>query len=588
MKKWLILLLVLFSASVVVPMISAEIVFVNNLGKYNIGDDVNVQGYVQPSQDNIGYFILELKCGDLSYPYPPLDNKPVNIKANERYSFDKFLSLPYGYEGTCNFKASFKSESQTSNTFEIVDDLKGDVFVNKKLFKLGEKLEITADILYLDNDKFNGLGTIYLTLTNTSVNNTYFYKNLEVSNGDITHTIALENIPTGTYTLYTEVIDGFENNKKFNINNIEVTDKLTGAASLDKEDYLPGEKVEIKGNVDADKYNLFVDFDEKSEEVAFEAKDFVHSLNIRNDIKSGYHDLDVKVTDVYGNHYEKSLRLNIIPVATKLEVKADSERKYLPEETVEITGSIYDQGSDLFNDIINVRIINSKNDELLNVDINSGDSYSFKLDKYLAPDTYSVIAKNIKFNDEYSSFTVDKVETISASYEDNRLKVVNDGNIAINDNIIVYLNDKSQTFSLNVKPSENRIYDLRPYIKEDRDYSLKVNFKGKDIDLGSQYILDDRPFTSKITGAVIGGGDIIVYLLILIVIVLILLLLIYRPGKRAQTFERESGYREAQERLKKIRNEKLDKKAGSSRRFPGRDISQDEARDFREQMLKKR
>ena len=49
-----------------VPVVSAEIVFVNNLGKYNIGDDINVQGYVQPSQDSIGFFSLELKCGDSS------------------------------------------------------------------------------------------------------------------------------------------------------------------------------------------------------------------------------------------------------------------------------------------------------------------------------------------------------------------------------------------------------------------------------------------------------------------------------------------------------------------------------------------
>ena len=82
MKKWLILLLVLFSVLVVVPIASAEIVFVNNLGKYNIGDSVNVQGYVQRNQDSIGYFVLELKCGDSSYIYS-LDNKPVNIKTRQ-------------------------------------------------------------------------------------------------------------------------------------------------------------------------------------------------------------------------------------------------------------------------------------------------------------------------------------------------------------------------------------------------------------------------------------------------------------------------------------------------------------------------
>ena len=48
MKKWLITLLVLFFAF---PVVSAGITLDDISGRYNIGDDIKVGGYIQPNQD---------------------------------------------------------------------------------------------------------------------------------------------------------------------------------------------------------------------------------------------------------------------------------------------------------------------------------------------------------------------------------------------------------------------------------------------------------------------------------------------------------------------------------------------------------
>ena len=586
MKKWLITLLVLFFAF---PVVSAGITLDDISGRYNIGDDIKVGGYIQPNQDIImEYLSIRLNCGNLFSSDLNPDFDSVDIERGGSYRFDKSLILPRDYKGTCSFEVSLGNEVQTSNTFEISEDLRGDIFANRKLFKLGEKLEITTDIMYLDNEKFNGRGTIYLILTDVSANNTYFNKTLKVSDGEVTpYIISLKDIPTGAYTLNFDVSDRNKNKDVFSLGNIIVTDKLSANIILSKQEYLPGENLEISGDVDSKDYIFSFNLDDVKYEERFEDTGFYYYIKLKDDIKSGSHALKFNINDEYGNHYEEEMDMVIIGVPRYLDVNVNEEG-YLPEDTVEIFAAVYDQGGDIYEDTINLNVVSPKKIDLLDMGVSSGTVYGLGLEKHIAPGSYKILAKSTDFNEEIY-FIVNELEKINAYYEDNRLKVSNEGNVPINDEITVNIEGSGYNFDIKLNPSEIESYDLREYIKKNGNYDLVVDFKGESSELSAS-IVDDRGAFEKFTGSVVGEGGVVgswfIYLIIVLLIIIVLYLLLFRgPNNNRKAYERKMDYKEGQEKLKRRRAEAESKKP--RKLFNAKDVNEKDAKQFRDDMVKK-
>ena len=581
MKKSVILLsfiLAVFSASLV----NATIVFNNDFSTYNLGDSVSVEGYIESNTNVRNIFRLYLECTSSQQ----ILARTINVDANSRYFFNEDVNLPIGNKGQCNFKATFNGETQSSQKFEISDELKGDIFLSKKSFKLGELLEIDGDVLYLDNDRVNGVGIFSLVQQDSS--ESYFADTLNIEDGSLAYSTSLENIPPKSYSVIVEAYDSYGNFKKFDLGIIEIKDKLSVTPSLDKRDYLPGETftINIKVNEDPREFRAKFDFEGEATEQVFEGTEFSYQIKTKENIKSGAHDVNIKISDIFGNYYESSQGLNIIPVAKRLEV-AINQDEYLPEEQLEVSAEIFDQGDERYEDgIITVRVLDEKGNEIATSQVNSGSTYTLQFDKHIAPGIYKVTADGSGFKKEIT-FNIKELEKIEVYYEGNRLKILNDGNTEISDSFLVYLDNNAITnFNIKSKPSEVEEYDLRALVSEDRVYDLKVNFKGQDIEVGDALIMDDRPISSKITGAVVGGGDFVVYALLLLIIVLIVLFVFYNPGKRKLQYERDMGYKEGQQRLRKVREQKVATKASSGRRF-GREMNKEDVEDFKKSFVNK-
>lgn len=579
MKKRLILaclILAVFGASLV----DAAVVFNNDFRTYNIGDTISVEGYIESTQNVRNIFRLYLECGSSVQ----ILARTISVDANRKYLFSEDVILPVGNKGQCDFKATFNGETQTSQKFEITDSLKGDIFLNKKSFKLGESLEIEGDILYLDNDKVSGVGIFSLIQQGSP--ESYFADTFNIEDGSLLYKTSLENLPPRTYQVIVETYDSYENFKKFDLGVIEVSDKLSVNSYLDKKDYLPGESftVNLKVNENPKEFRVKFDFEGQATEQIFEGTDFSYQIKTKENIKSGQHTANIKVSDNFGNYYESNLELNIVPVPKKLEVSLDKS-DYLPEEKVEISGAIYDQGDELYEEgVITIRVLDAKENEKTSTQINSGSTYTLELEKYITPGAYTVTAEGSGFKKEII-FNVKELEKIDVYYEGNRLKILNEGNTEISDSFLVYLDDKAATnFNLKIKPAEIKDYDLRTFINEDKVYNLKINFKGQDIEVGDVLIMDDRPISSKITGAVVGGGDFVIYALLLLIIVLVVLFVFYNPGKRKLQYERDMGYKEGQQKLRKVREDKIVKKTTGSKRF-GKEMNKDDVEDFKKSFV---
>ena len=575
MKKGVILL---FLFILVTPFLVDAAITLNDASqKYNLGDIAKIEGYITSNGDVRSVLRVYMDCQNSLQ----LSAKMVNVKANERYSFSQDINL-FGEQGICRFRATFNGESKSSNNFEITNELKGAVFVNENDFILGNLFELSGDVFTINSNKFSGLGIISLNKDDSA----YLVDTFDIIEGELSYNSILENLPPETYSGKLEVFDFYGNGKIFDLGSIIISDDLPADTNLDKISYLPEDSIIVSGNVDSDDYKITFEFEDSKFEESFDKSDFSYLLSTKNDIKSGKHIVKVKIIDKYGNYYEEDLSFEITGIPKRLEVKINEKVNYLPEDTVEIFSAVYDQGNDIYGDLIELIVTDQNKDAFLETTINSGTIYGLNLEKYTAPGSYIVTAESSDFKVE-NEFIVDEFSEINSYYDQNRLKISNEGNIDINEDFTITLDGQTYSFSINLRPSEIESYDLRDKVSKDDYYDIKVNFRGKIIDVNQAYISDDRSNFEKITGGVIGGGGTtswVTYLLILIVIVLLLYMFFFR--KPDDSYQRDLGYKEAQQKLKKIREERAGRKP-KGRFFDAKDIDKEEAKQFRESMVGK-
>jgi len=121
MKKRFILLFIFALIFIsFISLASANIVFNNDFATYNIGDVVNVDGYVESTTDVRDVFRLYLECGNSIQVFA----RTIDLDANKRYFFSQDVTLPFGSKGQCNFKATFNGETQLSEKFEISEEIR--------------------------------------------------------------------------------------------------------------------------------------------------------------------------------------------------------------------------------------------------------------------------------------------------------------------------------------------------------------------------------------------------------------------------------------------------------------------------------
>src|SRR3989344_1265664 len=234
MKKSVILLFVFLLLSF--SLVKAEIILSDASSKYNLGDIAVVEGYVTSSNDLRNVLRIYLDCESSLQ----ISAKMISVKANEKYSFKDDINL-FGGKGICSFRATFNGESKKSNDFEITDELKGSTFVNDNGFKLGEVFELTGDVLTISSNKFNGIGIISFNRNDDS----YLIDTFDILGGEIKYGVTLEKLPADTYTVKLEAFDFFGNQETFDLENIVITDKLPATLNLDKNEYLPGDKITV-------------------------------------------------------------------------------------------------------------------------------------------------------------------------------------------------------------------------------------------------------------------------------------------------------------------------------------------------------
>lgn len=159
MKRAWILSAILLAVFLVIPTISAEIIFNSQPNAvYNLGDVVSVPITLKATSDMQGSFNIDLLCdGSQTNFY----KSPTTISLGQEKNFDASLILTRGIignlQGACKLKAYFDSEYALTNEFKISNTLNINATFSKLQVNPGNNVTVKGKVIREDGNPANGI-----------------------------------------------------------------------------------------------------------------------------------------------------------------------------------------------------------------------------------------------------------------------------------------------------------------------------------------------------------------------------------------------------------------------------------------------
>lgn len=594
MKKRSFIIFLLLAVSLI-PSASAIIELGNientTTGKYNLGDTINIDGKLLSTTNIKGSFTIELVCGSTSSAFI---SRITDLKVNEEQFFSEKLTLPKELEltipkkdwGDCHFTVGIKGiEEKTTNTFSVTKELKGNFKLDANAIQLGQSVKLTGNVLRLNNVNAEGSATIYIKKGDETI---LLIPNIQLSGGELRYTYNAESVAQGDYHIDVSVLDIDGNEMYFkDVADFEVSGEIVINLKLDKAEVLPGEDVKLSGTINykkaSDSSNIEVKVGEDTAAVGPNG-DFTYTYFTGKTSKSADYTLNVIAQDKSGNFGEKSFTYKITPVATSIDLYIPQE-EFLPGEKVSISATISDQAGDKMAGGALIEVYNQKGEV-----ITTGTAIiDYTIPEFTVPGIIKVKAseKNLLKEDEFS---IGEKKEFEATADNTALYLKNTGNVKFDGEIEIITGDESSFEKIRIG-----INEVKPINLQDRagTYNLKVLADGKEISLGEVTIIDERsifsklasPLTGNVTGSGGAGGVLLGYLIIILILVIFVAGYYFTKVKDRDRSElmRERERREAKRFKESLQQQKMQT---TGKRSFGREIHPEEAKQFREQILK--
>jgi len=339
----------------------------------------------------------------------------------------------------------------------------------------------------------------------------------------------------------------------------EVAKNLVVSLETDKEEYDPGEAIELKIDM-MTRYGFdiepYIDVLIGSNKIdSFNETKIRYETEIPEKIKSGTHTIDIEVKDGKGNSGGASKEITIAQIPIRIDYQLNKE-KFLPEETLEIRPLLYDQADDIMQGTLKLIITGPDNNLVYSDDVDSDRIHKYKFDKYAKPGIYSILTSHEGISKEIF-VEVNEYLNLDIKLEGEIVYIKNTGNIHYNDekSIVVVADEKNYiiTREISLAPEEETQIELSKELPEG-NYEVIVpsyNPKAKsfnNVSLENVAVSDDRSIPKKttdgifaITGAVTGAVSTVggllkpsVAAIIMIIIVFALSVYFYLKGKEEE------------------------------------------------------
>lgn len=152
-----------------VPAVSAELLFSQPAPAYNFGDPLRITFTLHPSRGTTDFVQIDLACSDERVT---LYNSLTTVKAGESYTIvlDPNLDSPLfaSLRGQCAFEANFGDDEAVSQTFILTREITTEISAPTTLILPGSSLRVTGTAHKANGQALTGFARITLVDTNFS------------------------------------------------------------------------------------------------------------------------------------------------------------------------------------------------------------------------------------------------------------------------------------------------------------------------------------------------------------------------------------------------------------------------------------
>ncbi len=478
MKRGLILLVFL----VLLPSVLASI-DINTIDKtrVNLGDNQEVSGRISESSDMFVLFKLILDCEQSDIP---LLIRSISLKSNQDYQFSETLNIPTVEEGSCTIRTELEKSgtiigTSKSSSFAITKELKGEFDIPSNTYQLGDRLTLKGKIQRLNGDLINGFGTLYLKSNGTIA----FADSVQVDSGAFSYARSTTDMPAGSHSLQFDVQDIYGNKVLLDLGSLTIENKLSITSEVNKELFLPGEKVEVSGsvkkfdNTPADSGSVTADFNNQTFEDTFTRGYYSISFIIPQNSRSGDHGIDVVVRDSFGNIGSAFLKAAVTQVPTSLKMNL-AETTLTPKSALKLTPILYDQAEDkIFQEVL-VEVIDAKGKKQFSENVPADKELTLELPADAAPGEWAASVRLDKLKETVNFNVVENID-LAFNLVNQTLYITNIGNVKFKSALDFIFSgpsnttktkklsiDINETDSINLGSGlEDGIYDVEVYGK---------------------------------------------------------------------------------------------------------------------------
>jgi hypothetical protein len=424
------------------------------------------------------------------------------------------------------------------------DDYSIELDLDKNSVQVGDPILFEGNI-FRNNDILDDQINVIFYIGNNGSQNQVF---LSVFDGTFSFTPRLKDLDSGSYQISVELFDlNGEPLQYFeNIRQVTIDNKLILDLQVEKDQLIPGEKLQILGVIQRslDKQNVplsilrvYLDGQEYITEVSNGNLDY--EIELSDNIGSDYHTVLVEAEDTHGNKGETSFEIYVIPQQESIEIKLD-QKTYYPGETINMYAVVYDQASQEVVDELTFQLYDADGKKVYEETMLSTASGSFLLEGYALPGAWIIKVESSAGMESEKSIDIPVLENLDIELIGQTLKIRNSGNVRYDELLIIDATSELHNRTIEVRtkliPGGNMSLDLYKELK-DMDYVITILNTEQVFDVK---IFDDRGVGTRagdwfegITGQLIrtsgskeGNGA--AYMFAMIVLFLVILVFLYK------------------------------------------------------------
>ena len=219
--------------------------------------------------------------------------------------------------------------------------------------------------------------------------------------------------------------------------NLSLAIPLDVDAFVSKTKYSPGEKIKVSGTANKDGLAVTgiakIKINEEYSVRVINGNFFFETI-LRNNIRSGLHQVMIRVEDEEGRIGSATKDIFIEAVPSKLEIYLNNN-SYFPEDLINVSAILKDQNSEAINREIIIRLYDSRGAEVKKETVR-GNSFEYNLPQGAIPGEWwvYVFSNNIKAR---RFFKINELSKVDISIEGDRLVVKNIGNVVYKNNLLI-------------------------------------------------------------------------------------------------------------------------------------------------------